>query len=196
MGKIAVLMGKSASGKDAVYKRLMAENRLGVRRVVPYTTRPIRADEQEGREYHFVTPDEARRLADEGKIIEQRVYQTVAGPWIYFTADDGQIDTRENNYLIIATPEAYLGFRDYFGDDLLVPVYLYSDDAERLQRAIRREQKQKYPNYAEVCRRFLADETDFAEKKLQEAGIGVRFYNQDLSQVLQEVEDYLTGELT
>lgn len=194
MGKIAVLMGKSAAGKDAVYKRMMAANRFGLHRVVPYTTRPIRAKEQEGREYHFVTPAEAQRMADAGKVIEQRTYQTIAGPWTYFTADDGQID-EAHDYLVIGTPEAYMGFLDYFGAARLVPIYIYSDDDERLLRAIRREKKQETPNYAEVCRRFLADEKDFSEEALQAAGITRRFYNRDLMQVMAEIEQYLIGEL-
>ena len=191
MGKIVVLMGKSAAGKDAVYKRMMRRGLLGLRRIVPYTTRPIRANEQAGREYYFVTEEEAERMAQAGKVIERRSYHTVAGVWTYFTADDGQIDAAEN-YLVIGTPEAYQGFRAWFGERRLVPVYLYADDAERILRSVKREQKQEHPNYAEVCRRFLADETDFSEEKLAEAGIMKRFYNKDLEQVIAEITAYLS----
>ena len=41
MGKIYYVMGKSSSGKDTVYKKLM-ERHPGFRTIVPYTTRPIR----------------------------------------------------------------------------------------------------------------------------------------------------------
>ena len=37
MGNIYCLMGKSASGKDTIYNRLLAMERLHLRRVVPYT---------------------------------------------------------------------------------------------------------------------------------------------------------------
>lgn len=47
MGKIYCLMGKSASGKDTIYNRLLAMEELQLRRVVPYTTRPIRSGETE-----------------------------------------------------------------------------------------------------------------------------------------------------
>ena len=43
MGNIYCLMGKSASGKDTIYNRLLAMERLHLRRVVPYTTRPMRS---------------------------------------------------------------------------------------------------------------------------------------------------------
>ena len=55
MGKIFCLMGKSSTGKDTIYKRLLEDQELGLQRIVPYTTRPIREGEQEGVEYHFVS---------------------------------------------------------------------------------------------------------------------------------------------
>ena len=54
MGKLIVLMGKSASGKDTIYKLLLADKSLKLRQLVPYTTRPRRVGEIEGEAYHFV----------------------------------------------------------------------------------------------------------------------------------------------
>ena len=53
MGKIFCVMGKSASGKDTIYRRLMEAPGLGLERIVLYTTRPIRAGEKDGVDYHF-----------------------------------------------------------------------------------------------------------------------------------------------
>ena len=47
MGKIFYVMGKSASGKDTIYKKLL-ERFPGLKTVVTYTTRPIRDGETEG----------------------------------------------------------------------------------------------------------------------------------------------------
>ena len=55
MGNIYCLMGKSASGKDTIYNRLLAMERLHLRRVVPYTTRPMRSGEIDGQTYFFCT---------------------------------------------------------------------------------------------------------------------------------------------
>ena len=118
-----------------------------------------------------------REMENAGKIIERRSYNVVGGVWYYFTADDGQIDLGSGSYLIIGTLEAYLKFRDYFGEDKLVPLYVEVEDGERLSRALRREMKQKEPAYEEMCRRFLADSADFAGEKLAAAGIGRRFSN-------------------
>ena len=90
MGKIYYLMGKSASGKDTIYRELLKKcPRL--RRVVLYTTRPMRDGECEGREYYFANPKTLETFEKQGKIIEMRTYQTVCGPWSYATVDDGRI---------------------------------------------------------------------------------------------------------
>ena len=53
MHHIFYLMGKSASGKDTIYQRLLEKNDYNLQRIVLYTTRPIREGEAEGREYYF-----------------------------------------------------------------------------------------------------------------------------------------------
>lgn len=191
MGNIYCLMGKSASGKDTIYNRLLAMEELHLRRVVPYTTRPMRSGESDGQTYFFCTEQKVEEFEAAGKIIELRAYNTVYGIWKYFTADDGQICLAESDYLMIGTLEAYEQIRDYFGADKVCPVYVEVDDGLRLQRALDRECAQEQPKYAEMCRRFLADEQDFSEENLEKAGITKRFYNTDLDQVTQEIASYM-----
>ena len=77
MGKIFYIMGKSASGKDKIYSELLANEELGLKELVLYTTRPIRHGEEHGKQYYFVGEDRLNQLRNEGKIIEERAYQTV-----------------------------------------------------------------------------------------------------------------------
>ncbi len=191
MGKIFCLTGKSASGKDAIYQRLMADEATGLRQVVSYTTRPIRDGEEEGREYHFCSLSQMEKMESEGRIIERRTYHTVHGDWHYFTADDGQIDLAKHSYLMVATPEQVRSLRGYFGAAAVAAVFIYVEDGERLERALRRERKQEQPKYAELCRRFLADEADFAPEKLAEAHIADVIENVDLDQTLADVRDWI-----
>lgn len=177
MYKIACIMGKSSSGKDHIYKALLKKSDLNLKRIVPYTTRPMRDGEKEGVEYHFTDDAEALLMEQEGKIIEQRVYATVYGPWRYFTADDGNIDINENRYLAIGTLEMYVNFCKYFGKDVVMPIYIEVEDGIRLMRALKRERTQDNPKYREMCRRFLADCDDFSEEKLSDAGINTRYSN-------------------
>ena len=180
-------MGKSASGKDTLYKDIVCrfDNRLGT--VVPYTTRPKRQGETEGVEYHFITEAQMSRMKRARKIIESRCYQTVYGPWYYLTVDDGQIDLSKRSSILIVTPVAYEKLRDYFGAERVVPLYIETDDGVRLERALKRERAQAEPKYEEMCRRFLADAKDFSEEVLNRLGIQKRFVNDDYQRVLDEL---------
>lgn len=181
-------MGKSATGKDTIYKRLLQNSELGLKRIVSYTTRPIREGEKEGEEYHFTDVKNLELLKQQGKIIECRSYDTIHGIWNYFMVKDNQIDLTQNDYLVIGTLESYLKIKDYFGEDHVVPIYIELEDGERLTRALDREKTQSKPKYEELCRRFLADCQDFSDEKLKEAGIHRFYVNNDLENCLSEIE--------
>lgn len=195
MGKLFCLMGKSSSGKDTIYKRLLENQSLSLHTIIPCTTRPIRDGETHGVEYFFYTEEELGLLEQNGKIIELRSYDTVHGVWKYFTADDGQIDLSHRNYLIIGTLESYIKMQDYFGRDNLIPIYVCVEDGIRLQRALDRERTQANPKYAELCRRFLADEKDFSLENLAAAGVERHFYNEDLSSITEEITAYIQAHI-
>ncbi|MBQ2902317.1 MAG: guanylate kinase [Agathobacter sp.] len=195
MGKIFCVMGKSATGKDTIYQKLLNESKLNLKRIIPYTTRPIREGEVPGREYYFCTEQDVQRLEEEGRIVELRAYDTVYGIWKYFTVDDGNIQLDKENYILIGTLEAYTKIRDYYGAEYVVPIYIEVEDGERLLRAIAREKSQDVPKYEEMCRRFLADAKDFSEENLIAAGIERRFVNVELADTLTKVEMYLQSEM-
>ena len=185
MGKIFYLMGKSASGKDTIYKKVK-EQLPELKTIVIYTTRPIREGEQDGVEYFFVDDNRLQELQEAGKVIELREYNTVHGIWKYFTADDGQFD-REDHLIAIGTLESYVQLRKYFGDEKLVPIYIEVEDGLRLERALARERQQREPKYEELCRRFLADAADFSVDKLKEAGITQKYFNIDMDKCIDEI---------
>lgn len=184
-------MGKSCTGKDTIYKKLLADDELGLHVLVPYTTRPIRRNEQSGIEYNFVSEEDYERLRREGAVLEDRAYNTVHGVWRYFTIRDEEMMASDQNYIYIGTLEAYIKLRSALGSDKVLPVYIEVDDSIRIDRAVRREHKQAEPKYAEMCRRFLSDTEDFSDEKLADAGITERFENEDLDVCLQTVKKYI-----
>lgn len=208
MGRIFVVMGKTSSGKDTIYKRVLDTLTLnqGVqapKTVVIYTTRPMRPGETNGVEYFFATEEELKTLREQGKVIEERCFYTVHGPWYYFTVNDGQIDLENHSYMMINTLAGFEMIRTYYSkqvlsgaegeteqpeNDIVIPIYIEADAKDRLIRYINRESLQKSPNYSEVCRRFLADEADFAEEELLRLGITKRYFNQDLDVCCKEIE--------
>lgn len=185
-------MGKSATGKDSIYHEIV-KRCPQLREIITYTTRPMREGETYGKEYYFVTKEEMYEMRENGKIIECREYDTVLGPWFYFTADDGQLDFDKGDYILISTLEGYEKLQAAFGIGSIVPVYIEVDDLERLERAVRRERSQVSPCVPELCRRFLADEEDFSEERLQMAGIEMRIVNEDLETAVENVEKLIRG---
>lgn len=190
MGKIYYMMGKSSSGKDTIYKEIKKEL-PELKTLTLYTTRPMREGERDGVEYYFVSNEILDKYEDGGKIIELRTYHTVYGDWKYATIDDGQINLDESDYLMIGTLESYMKTKAYYGPENLIPLYIEVEDGERLMRAIARERQQEHPGYEEVCRRFLADQKDFSEDNLKEAGITRRYQNDDKVRCKEEIVEVI-----
>ena len=143
----------------------MEDKTFAFHTLVPYTTRPMRSTEVNGRDYFFTDEAGLSRLQEAGRVIE----------------------LAKDSYLLVGTLESYRKVRAYYGLEQVIPIYVEVEDGLRLSRAVERERAQKEPKYAELCRRFLADEADFSEEKLSEAGIVKRFQNDDLERCLQEI---------
>lgn len=196
MAKLFYMIGKSSTGKDTIYREVISRSDLNLNPLVMYTTRPIREGETDGKEYHFVDENVLKELEKEGRVIEKRAYHTIHGIWTYFTVDDEHADLNRKDYLAIGTLESYAQIRNYYGEKLVVPVYIQVEDGLRLERALKREKQQPVPKYEELCRRFLADQADYAEEKLAKAGIDRRFSNdKDIMSCVEEVADFIRAGL-
>lgn len=186
MGKIFCFIGKSSSGKDTIFK-IVSKDLPDIIEIVPYTTRPIREGEIDGITYHFVNDYIFEQMKENQLVIESRSYNTQYGIWTYFTASN-DIDLEHNNYMNINTLSGYKSFKEYFGEENVIPIYIQVEDGIRLERALARERKQSNPKYEELCRRFLADQVDFSEENLALCNIQNRFQNQDLFECTLEIE--------
>jgi guanylate kinase len=81
--RIFVILGKSASGKDTIFQRVLAECNLNP--IVYYTTRPRRTGETHGKDYYFVTDKNGKfyfhkTSSEQDKTINSLQKQ---GLWIY-----------------------------------------------------------------------------------------------------------------
>ena len=190
MNRIYYLTGKSSSGKDLILRRLLEKSEFSP--IILYTTRPMRENEKNGREYQFVDRGDFCKMRSRGLVLEYRTYNTTQGEWTYFTAV-GSVDLSKGNCLGIGTLESYAALKKHFGE-LIVPLYIEVEDGLRLARALKRERREASPKYAEMCRRFLADCQDFSEEKLLDAGITRRFSNNgEPEECLEEILRYISG---
>ena len=140
-----ILVGKSASGKDTIRTELV---KLGMQRVVSYTTRPKRPNEVDGVDYHFVSLDEFNKQ----NLFGVRKYTVAGGDTWYYGFQLGELSA---NSVLILDP---IGLRDLkdVKDVSIVSFYIKVATDIRKQRALNRGDK-----INEVERRMKADEHDF-----------------------------------
>jgi guanylate kinase len=68
-GLVFVISAPSGTGKTTLLKRVM-EELPGLKFSVSYTTRTPRANEKEGEDYYFISPDLFREMTEGGKFLE------------------------------------------------------------------------------------------------------------------------------
>lgn len=79
MPRIYVITGPSAVGKTTVAARLI-ESRPTLKKIITCTTRPMRPNETDGADYHFLDAATMERLIADGKMFESaRVYDRIYG---------------------------------------------------------------------------------------------------------------------
>ena len=184
-------MGPSSSGKNIIKRRLIKENKFALKEMIMSTTRPMRTGEVEGRDYYFKTEEEMLELEEQGKVIEKRKYDTIYGPWYYFTTST-TIDLGNNNYIGSNTLKGLDQFVKFYGMENIISLLIKVDDGIRLQRALDREKREENPKYQELCRRFLADSIDYSEENINKRPItSIINNNSSLDNTMEEVEKVL-----
>jgi len=68
-GILFVLSAPSGAGKTSISRELLARQ-SGLCQSVSFTTRPMRSGEQEGVDYHFVSPERFERMVNDGAFAE------------------------------------------------------------------------------------------------------------------------------
>ena len=80
----------------------------------------------------------------------------------------------------------------YYGEDAVCPVYVQVEDGERLSRALNRERETENQDMRKCGRRFIADQSDFSEENILNAGIEKRFQNINLDDRVKEIANYIS----
>ena len=157
--KILAVMGQAGSGKDYFVHTLIQNNYIpNAQEIVSCTTRPIRENEQDGVNYHFLTEEEFTQQVLDGEMLEATVFNN----WYYGTS----IKNLNPNCLNVGVfnPEGVEDLQANSNVDIQV-VYITSTDKTRLLRQLLREER---PNCDEIIRRYSADKADFAASRIRE----------------------------
>lgn len=147
---IFCLIGSSASGKTTV-ETLLSE--VGIKRIISYTTRPMRKGEKNGVQYHFIDDDTFLKMASEGKFAETAKYRE----WFYGLSLEG-IDYKNDNYVAVVTIHGYKELVKIIGKENVIAINIKVEERERLIRQLERGD-----DVDEVIRRLHADREDFKD---------------------------------
>ncbi len=93
-GKLIIISGPSGVGKSTVVKQLIQQCELPLELSVSATTRPRRADDQAGVNYHFLADEEFQRRAANGDFLE---YVEVFGRGYWYGTLKDQVSTGLNS---------------------------------------------------------------------------------------------------
>lgn len=150
--KIIALYGKSGSGKDTIQKWLVS-NFPDSNGIVSCTTRPPRDYEIDGKDYFFLSTVEFGEKVLNGDMLEATSFRD----WMYGTSLNSLKEDKIN--IGVFNPE---GLECLLQDSRLdvLPIFIDADDKVRLIRNLNRE---RYPDCAEICRRYFTDAQDFED---------------------------------
>lgn len=156
--KIVAVMGKAGAGKDSFVETLIKGNYLPwAKPIISCTTRPIRENEQDGVNYHYLTDEEFITQQNNGEMLEATIFNN----WYYGTS----LKNLNKNALNIGVfnPEGVEILRNNSQIDLLV-IYITADDKVRLLRQLNREE---HPDCDEIIRRYGTDKQDFRTSRIE-----------------------------
>ena len=166
-----VLAGASASGKTEVAKRLA--KKYGIVKVITTTTRPIRHNEVNGRDYFFVSIEDFHKLVDEDKFVEYTVYN---GNMYGSTKDQIQ-----QNKCIVIDP---IGLNSYIelDDETIVTFFLKSTEKTRYKRMIERGD-----SIENAKQRILNDKVAFKKEHLKNVNYKINSETKTIEEVCDEI---------
>lgn len=155
--KVVALMGKAGAGKDRLLAEIMKiADPSWFKKVINCTTRPIRENEIDGINYHYLTTEQFTEKVLEGDMIEAADFNNWWYGTMLSTLDEDKIN------IGVFNPTAV----EILQDDKrlhVLTIYIEAPDKLRLLRQLNREEN---PDCHEIVRRFKTDEEDFDDDRI------------------------------
>lgn len=174
-----ILLGKTSSGKDTILNHLIT--RYDYKKVITYTTRPMRDGEEQDATYHFISENDFKQKIENGFFAEWKTYNTEFGIWFYGTALE-DLANADDKSIIILTPQGYLDIKNKLFNNV-VSVYISANNETIKKRLLKRGDDKN-----EAQRRLEHDNKDFTDIENQVDKI---IYNNEGTNIVDVVEQLL-----
>lgn len=134
--KVIIIIGRSAAGKDTIAKIISERYQIPI--AISTTTRPMRSNETDGVNYHFVSDDEFDKL----DLVESRTYNTIQDGkptiWKYGLTFEA-IDITSHSVITVVDTDGMEAIQNYVGKENTISFYINSPFKERIIRAMARD---------------------------------------------------------
>ena len=149
---IIVLVGKTASGKTTIANELCKNHHY--KRIITYTTRPMRENEIQDVDYHFISDEQFNKMVENNEFTEYKHYNTAHGVWSYGSVVTSEQEHSDDCYVIILTPQ---GLRDLSKKtSRYIAFYLNIGFESQLERLKKRGDEEQ-----QIIKRLKNDDKDF-----------------------------------
>lgn len=117
MGKLIIVSAPSGSGKSTIINYLLDQH-LGLEFSISATSRPARGQEQHGKEYYFISPEEFKERIENDEFLEfEEVYQDRFYGTLKTEID--RIAAKGNNAIFDLDVKGATRVKEYYGGDAL-----------------------------------------------------------------------------
>lgn len=155
---IFVVVGKSGVGKDTVVNNYLKNNN-DIKKITQYTTRPMRKNEVNGKEYNFISDEEFDILLSKNKFCCVERYQVANGDtWKYAIKTEDL--KKYDDCILTCNPKSAVNLSLTLNWNELTMVEIKADLNKRVERYLKRDEY-TLENVNELVRRFINDEEDF-----------------------------------
>ena len=179
---IIVLLGASSSGKSTIEHELAAH--YGFEKIVSYTTRKPRENEENGKDYYFIDNDTFNEILDHDLLME---YDEYSQNRLYGTLKS---DYKNGNKVAVLTPNGFRQLKKNCTDEDIFTVLVEASLGTRVKRYIDRcgVDKFNFDDKNEICSRV---DRDFGMFLGLEKEVDLVIHNDEGSDINAAIEEIL-----
>lgn len=158
--KLFVLLSESSGGKDTLLNMIVKNEFL--KPVISTTTRKMRSNEEQDREYHFVTKEEFMLMEAKDEFLEITQYIIPSEGVVKYAMAKKDVVLSKSSYVVILNPIGLQQVEEQLGKENVVSIYIHRNDKDRFISYLNREEKEFSLILEDAYERFKKDLNDFA----------------------------------